>query len=519
VGALASPGAGSPRTLAIVPFADSSPSREHRFFGSALTADVTRQLSAISSLRLVPGKSAGTAADLSLEGTVRVDDGRFEIEIRLADRKTGRTLWSGSHAGANDDLPRAQGEVARDVATALGLPLTSAERRRIERVPTTNAAAYELYLRSTALSNIHRTENLAGIALLQQAVRRDTAFAFALATLARRFMFQAFLVDPTYGDSGMAAVRQALAIDPRLGAAWFALGDLQGLAGQPSAARLSYLKAIDLEPGQLPAMVDLSDTDLSLGRYDESLYWALRAARQDPTSPGFQSHVVAALYAIGVDGVTEHWLLDAERRWPEFERFPIWLARLDYVNGRDSSALARLRRFVVRDPANEEAAVALATYAALLNAPDGEALVAERLRTSPDAVAYGPAKASFRALLALTRRRRGDTAGARALEDSAVAAAQANATAGREELTFATELAALHALRGDAADALGWLERAYAAGEKDYRWLAVDPFFRPLRHQPRFRHLLGRMEADVALMRQRAMEAEDSVFRGPLMDR
>ena len=151
-------------------------------------------------------------------------------------------------------------------------------------------------------------------------------------------MFQAYLVDPAFGDSGMAAVQRAISADSGLGEAWFALGDLQGLAGHPSAARLSYLRAIDLDPGQLPAMVDLSDVDVSLGRLDEALYWALRAVRQDPASPGFRSHLVAALYYLRADDAAERSMLDAERRWPDYERFPIGLARLDFVRGPDSAA-------------------------------------------------------------------------------------------------------------------------------------------------------------------------------------
>ena len=320
---------GEIRSVAVVPFADSSASREGRYLGGPLTEELARRLAGISALTVVidrgSGRTSAPRADATLAGVVRADDGRLEISLRLSDA-SGRALWTRTHSGAASALPEVQSTLAREVAAALGAPITTAERRRIERVPTSDGGAYDLYLRSAGLSRINRVENLAGIALLHQAIRRDSSFAFALAMMARRFMFQAYLVDPVFADSGMVAVRRALAIDPDLGAAHFALGDLQGLAGQPSAARLSYLKAIDLDPAELPAMVDLSDVDASLGRYDEALYWALRAARLDPSSPGFRSHVVIALYLLGVDGATERWLLDAERRWPDYERFVISLS-------------------------------------------------------------------------------------------------------------------------------------------------------------------------------------------------
>jgi hypothetical protein len=52
--------------------------------------------------------------------------------------------------------------------------------------------------------------------------------------------------------------------------------------------------------------------------------------------------------------------------------------------------------------------------------------------------------------------------------------------------------------------ALDELERAYAAGWRDGRTLAIDPFFTAVRSEPRFTQLLSRIQSDVAAMRARA---------------
>jgi tetratricopeptide (TPR) repeat protein len=390
--------------------------------------------------------------------------------------------------------------------------MSAAEEQQMEGVPTTNAEAYRLFLRSTALSHVNRIENAAGIDLLHQAIARDSSFAFAFATLARRFMFHAFLVDPVFGDSGLAAVSRALAIEPELALAHVARGDLQGFRNQPSAARVSYLKALELDPYQLGAMVGLSDADATLGRFDESLYWARRAARLGPVEAGFVFHIGVPLYFLHDDAATERWLLDAERRWPEHPRFTIALARLDYSRGDDAGLLTRLREGLAKHPGDQEVARALSGFSALIGTVDAESLLTAQLRHSPDAIGYGPVTESPRALLALVCRRKGDLPRALALEDSALAAAHAMRDGEREPSAYALELASLYAVRGQVDTALDWLDTARSAGVKDYPFLARDPFFAGLHGHPRWRRALAQMESDLASMRERAAAVSDSLF-------
>jgi hypothetical protein len=119
---------------------------------------------------------------------------------------------------------------------------------------------------------------------------------------------------------------------------------------------------------------------------------------------------------------------------------------------------------------------------------------------------------SFRALLGLVLHRRGERARAGRLWDEALAADTLDLANGHDNPDRPMEIAAIHAVRGEADDALRWLERGYRAGWKDYRVTRRDPFFASLRTDRRYQDLLNRMALDVAEMQRRALPPVDTLL-------
>jgi tetratricopeptide (TPR) repeat protein len=422
-------------------------------------------------------------------------------------------MWTFSEQRPSTELAALASEFARGVAASLGATLGAGELSRVERRPTAVPAAYGAYLRSLALDASNRAQNEAGMDLLREALRQDTTFALAWATLARRFTYHGFFVSPAYHDSGMVAVRRALELNPELDEAHFVLGDLLLLSGRHATAQYSYLKAIELNPSHGPAMVDLSSAQSTIGRLDESIYWALRAVALDPANEGFYHHVSIPLVRLGDDSASLRWLGAGAGRWPNFARLHNEISFVELRQGRDSSALARFRRMHRMWPTDEEVLTSVAQVAWLVEAPDADSLTLSRYQAAPDARPFGILPYTFRTLVAATRLRRGDVASGRALVDSALAAARAEFERGGEDPGPAVEVAALMALKGRRGEALDWLERAHQLGYRDYRWPPRDPFLKTLAKEPRFGSLLARMESEVAVMRRRAAEANPSLFR------
>ena len=525
------PGRDTAGLLAVLPFETIGGDTGQRYFTAGMTEEIAGQLSKMSALRVVsatatepylalPDRLPRMGRELGVrnvvEGSVRLARERVRVGVRLTETGSGRTIWSEQYDRDLTDVFAVQSEVAHRIAEALQATLTPAEERRIDRAPTSNLAAYELYRRAAALVAFTRAENLAAIELLQQAIRLDSTFATAHAWLARRFMFLGMYAGPVYFDSGMVAVQRAIALEPELAIGHFFLAGLQAAGGRLTEARLSYLKALELDPNLAWAMVDLSENESLLGRYDESYYWARRGVPLVGRNFLVYHHLAIPLLRLADDQATERWLLQGEREWSDAVRLQIQLSWLDVLRGRERQALERMRRIMARDSGNEEGRGHLAELAVLTGAPDAEALLLPLVADQPSArPTIWTSPESFGALLALVLHRRGQRAEAATLWSGALVADSADLARGHDNPDRPMEIAAIHAVRGETVAALEWLERGYEAGWRDYRFTRRDPFFAGLREEPRFRALLARMESDVSTMQQRALSPQDSLLKGP----
>ena len=515
-----------PRVVAVLPFRNISRDTAQQYFSAGMTEEITTQLARVGALRVL-GRSATAQYDSAgdrlermarelgvgsvVDGSVRLAGDRVRIVVGLTDVRTGQSLWSEQYDRQMADLFAVQDDVAHKVAEALRATLSPAEDRRVGRAPTSNMAAYQLYLRALDLRATRKSERTTRAELLHQAIQLDSSFAAAWAHLARTYMFRSVAGEPAYADSGFAAARKAIALDPELADGHFALGDLQSNQLRLADARRSYLRALELEPSHDGAMADLANAYVALGRYDEALDYALRATQLDPNKIHGPYHVGLPLLSLGDDSASARYLLGAERRFPGELRVQGLLAALDLRRGAGPAALERARKLVANDPDDTEGAPILAETAVVLAAPDAEALIAPLATRDPDAPAQMFPE-SLRSLYAMTLHRRGDEGRARKLWRESADAARRSHEAGAEGPGAPVELAAIAAVEGRAGEAMEWLERAYRAGWKDARVLEIDPFFASVRGEPRYREVLGRMREDAAEMRKRAAAAHPEIF-------
>jgi tetratricopeptide (TPR) repeat protein len=205
--------------------------------------------------------------------------------------------------------------VAEKVAAALKATLLPEDVERVARVPTQNSDAYDLYLRALVHYNrandqyvLTTVEIPRAIPLLEQALAKDPKFALAAATLANAHMYM-YWFGPDRSDARLAAAKaaaeQALALQPDLGQAHFALAmyvywgyrdyvaarqqlqlarntlpnntEVEQLdaatarrQGQWDVALAGFQRAIAINPRSSTAHYELGQTYMQLRRYAES---------------------------------------------------------------------------------------------------------------------------------------------------------------------------------------------------------------------------------------------------------
>jgi TolB-like protein/TPR repeat protein len=511
----------APRGIAVLPF-ENLGGADQAYFAAGITEEVTLQIAKISALRVMSraavARFKNPAAELSamtrelaigavLTGSVRHADNRVRVGVQLLAAPSGETLWSEQYDGDMKNVLDVQSNVALRVARALQASLAPDERARIERMPTENAQAYELYLKARPLNLGVPEQNAEGVELLERAIALDPRFALAFASLARRYYFQGLRTGRDDLVRGVETARTAVTLDPQLSRAHYALAIGLGYIGQLDEARLAMQRAVELDANFWNAIEDFALLETNAGRLDQAMYWAKRAIPLAPNLAHSYYHLALPLILLD-DDRAERWLRAAAARFPISDptggqRLALLLAVIEFRRGQTPAAIERLRAAVAANPGNAEGELVLTELLLLTGSPGAAERVDRALQQGPDArswvTPYTP-----RTMAAFLFAGSGETNRAQPLIAAALAANRDALAAGDRSFGPHYENAALFAMRGDRSAALDALERAERAGWKDAMILQRDPLLASLTPEPRFKELVARIESTVKDMRARA---------------
>src|SRR6266498_658382 len=234
--------------------------------------------------------------DAVLDGSIQRLGDRIRVTVRLVRVEDGAQLWAGKFDENSTDIFMVQDSISKQVAGALAVKLTGAERELLTKHYTGNTEAYQLYLKGRYFLNKSTGEDFRkSIDYFQQALEKDPNYALAHAGLADSYAqlgsYGLIQMNDSY-PRARSALTRALEMDEKLGEAHASLGFiLMNYYWDWAEAEKRFKRAIELNPNYAMAHNWFSQLLGFMGRSQEAIREAKRAQEIDPLSLWTNSNI------------------------------------------------------------------------------------------------------------------------------------------------------------------------------------------------------------------------------------
>lgn len=454
------------RSLAVLPLKNLSGDSNQQYLADGMTEALTDRLTQIRDLRVISHtsvmqfKNSQTSApeiakelgvDALVEGSVTREGNHIRVTAQLIRAATDDHFWSESYDRELKDALSLESDLAQNIAGKVEATLTGRERERLAAARPISPEAYESYLQG--LYQLERTDTKAdvdkGLRYFQDAIARDPTFAPAYVGLAESYALLGsnFVGEPPNSviQKEEAAARKALELDPDLPDAHDLLAYVAEQRWQWAEAQAEFNRALASNPNDASAYAGLAWWFIYQGRTEEGLAAARRARQLDPPV---------------IEGPDFGWMLSEARHFDEAEHE---IRSALAVRPDDAPALWDLGTVLMYKQQPAQAVPVLEKAVSLSHGSPG--VIGTLIRAYAQA---GRRSDALRLLAELNARR-------------------------KKGFVPAWPFVNAYMGLGDKDQAFAWLQQACTEHSNIIRLLKVDPFFDPLRSDPRFAALLRRV--------------------------
>jgi len=449
----------SDKSIAVLPFVDMSEKQDQEYFSDGLSEELIDMLTKVPDLK-VPARTSSfyfkdkrtTIGDIAkalgvshvLEGSVRKSGRKLRITAQLIRVEGGYHVWSQTYDRDTGDIFQIQDDISSAVVSALKVSLGAQGPPHNNVTP--NKDAYDLYLLAQSRyegANSHEAyQEIIGD--LQEAIRLDPSFGRAWAFLSGTLSTMAGyrFIDPTKGfDDARSAALKAIELSPSVADGHRALAKILYLHDwEWQQANQEMQQALTIAPDDPRNLTAAGIIANILGSAKLAVQYSTRAVAKDPLS---------------------------STRWEQ-------LGQNQMGAGHLVEAVVAFRRSQELNPSYLNAHWNLGT-ALLLTGNATDALAEFERESDDDNRVIGRALAYF----ALGRS-----------VDADIALRKLEMLAGPGD---AYGVAQIHAYRGERDQAFVWLTRAYEQREPDCAMVKLDPLFKSLHTDERYKAFLKKM--------------------------
>jgi adenylate cyclase len=450
------------KSIAVLPFVNMSADKNDEYLSDGVSEELITALSKINGLQVKARTSSfafkGKNEDIQkigellhvshlLEGSVAKAGNKLRITAQLIQASDGNHEWSDTYDREMQDIFAVRSEVAQQVAATLKVRLLGEEKKQLDKKPTENLEAYNLYRQGRFYADKLSEEGMRkALPFFQQAIEKDPRFALAYAGMADNYVIAADAIIPpreAFSKAKEAALK-AIELDDSLAEAHASLGLVHyHYDWDWPAAEQELKRAISLNPQSAQSYTLYTHYLAGMGRYDEAKKYGAHALELDPLS------------------VSAHWFLG-------------WGA---IYAGRSDEAIGFFSKAIELDPTNPWTRWFLGR-AYLLSGNSSRAIeeMETGLRFGPD----DPLGLGFTGYVYAVTGRRAD----------ALKILQRLDELQKRRFISTISRVYVYAGLGDKDKAFEWLEKAYQGRSDSLAWFRFDPESKSLRSDPRFAALM-----------------------------
>ena len=298
------------KSIAVLPFRNDTPNDSTTYFLNGVMEEILNNLQKISDFSRVLSRNSvehfrnntikstseiakALGVNYIVEGSGQKYGNKFVLRVQLIAADNEKHLWGKSYnqeIRETSDIISIQSEIAQSIAAELKAIITPEEKQLIEKIPTTDLAAYDSYLKGVSYLRKENNNDLKTAFLyFELAIDKDPKFALAYVGISSTWRERIQLGDVQFGEAApkaMAAIIRAIELDSTSAEAQRQLAVLKLFEMWDwKSAESGYKKTITLNPNYADGYISYAYTLMITGRKKEAMKQIDMALKLDPLNP------------------------------------------------------------------------------------------------------------------------------------------------------------------------------------------------------------------------------------------
>lgn len=347
------------KTIAVIPFINLSNNPAEDYLSDGITEDILTSLCNIADFKVTSYASTKQYKDTKktikqigrelnvayvLEGSVQRIGDKLRFTAQLINVDKDAHIWARNYDEAFTEVLAIQSKVSNEIAMALKAKISPDEKKRIEKHPTLNTDAYQLYLKGRYYWNLRTRETLdSSISFFLKAIQLDPNYALAYSGIADAYTIlgdNGYLPHDSIASKASAALDKAMSIDSSMAEVRTSYAIyLSSLEGNGTASIREFEKIVQLNPNYASAFQWYALELSAKGQFETAKEMIEKAVVLDPRSK--RIYLSKALIFLNARDVNK--AIEVLKQAPEgFSTDPSYLkflAKLYYFKGNTDSAI------------------------------------------------------------------------------------------------------------------------------------------------------------------------------------